>query len=369
MTNMKLVLFFVFVIVIQISFVKSNYHLWQRWKHEFGKRYDTDENNQRYTTWKKNLEFVEKHNEKFNSGETTYKMSMNGLADLTQNEFKTMLMEYSSSFAQLRNSSLFKSGFNNSVPDILDWRSEGYVTPVKNQGQIGSCYSFSAVEAVEGQYFKQTGILVSLSEQQIVDCDQGGDGGIPYKVYEYIQRVGGVQTEQDYPYVAKVQKCKFDKSKAYAAVSSYDLIRPRRDEDSLQTAIAQVGPISVSSIKIYQSFQFYHSGVYYEPKCDGLGQPGDGYHAMLATGYGSENGNDYWMVKNSWGTGWGENGYIKMIRNKNNNCGIASQATYPIMSAQQRALAIPETTTSGGNIQAWSMAALLISLVSASVFF
>lgn len=219
---------------------------------------------------------------------------------------------------------------NVNLPKSVDWRTKGAVTEVKDQGSCGSCWAFSTTGALEGQQFLKTGKLVSLSEQNLVDCtDADGDdkcsGRSRHDAIDWIKDHGGIETEQSYPYKAKGGSCKYNKKLSAATVHKSNDI-PRGDEKKLQEAIANSGPISVGIDYTGKSFKFYSSGIYYEPKCD----PNKLTHAVLAVGYGTdEHGKDYYIVKNSWGKKWGENGYIKMARNRNNNCGIASAAIYP----------------------------------------
>merc|ERR1719362_2512481 len=196
------------------------------------------------------------------------------------------------------------------VNPSVDWVKEGYVTGVKNQAQCGSCWAFSATGSLEGQHFKKTGKLVSLSEQNLVDCEKqdfGCMGGLMAHAFAYIEKNNGIDTESSYPYTAKTgKKCLFKPKDVGATLQSYKTI-PTGKEDELQKAVASVGPVSVAIDASQRSFHFYKKGVYYEPDCSSIRLD----HGVLAVGYGTDTGKDYWMVKNSWGTTWGMEGYIQ----------------------------------------------------------
>jgi C1A family cysteine protease len=214
------------------------------------------------------------------------------------------------------------------LPAAVDWVAAGAVTPVKDQGQCGSCWSFSTTGALEGANYIKTGKLVSLSEQQLVDCDtvsdQGCNGGFMDDAFAYVQK-NGITTEAAYPYKAVQGTCAIaGKTLAIAAGAVKGFVDvPSGDENALQAAVAQQ-PVSVAIQANQLAFQFYSSGVL----TGTCGKRLD--HGVLAVGYGVDGSTPYWKVKNSWGTGWGEGGYVRIQRGAD-KCGIADAASYPVM--------------------------------------
>lgn len=218
-------------------------------------------------------------------------------------------------------------------PFDLDWRSKGYVTPVKNQLSCGSCWSFSATGALEGALMKSSGKLVSLSEQNLVDCSRaygnmGCNGGLMDDAFKYVMENGGLDTEASYPYEGQDLECRYNATNSAVKVKSYvDVIAG--SEAALKKDCTNNGPISIAIDAGHRSFQFYSTGIYDEPECSSTQLD----HGVLLVGYGREGyfGDKYWLVKNSWSEHWGLAGYIKMTKDKNNQCGVASSASYPIV--------------------------------------
>ena len=283
----------------------------------------------RYNIFADNLDKINAHNR----GNSTYRLGINKFADLTSKEFKTI---YLSSIPSKPRPPMYLTQEYNfqdlEIPDSMDWRAEGLVTNVKDQGQCGSCWAFSAVATLEGQHAKNTGNLVSLSEQDIVDCVTncyGCNGGWPNVALEFIINNGsGLDTESSYPYTAMDGSCVFNVSDIGANLTGVVNITSKNVTE-LMEVLGTVGPISVA-IDASGDFQMYSSGIYTSTTCGN--DIDDLDHAVTAVGYGVDShGRKYYMIKNSWGDDWGMNGYIYFSRDIDNMCGIATDATYPLV--------------------------------------
>ncbi|KAK3034505.1 hypothetical protein RJ639_032494 [Escallonia herrerae] len=289
-----------------------------RFAHRHGKKYETVEEVQlRFSIFSENLKMIRSHNRKGLS----YRLAINQFADWTWEEFsKHRLGAAQNCSATLKGNHKLTDA---ALPELKDWREGGIVSPVKDQGHCGSCWTFSTTGALEAAYAQAFGKGISLSEQQLVDCARafnnfGCNGGLPSQAFEYVKSNGGLDTEEAYPYTGKDGECKF----------SSENVGVQGAEDELKHAVGVVRPVSVA-FQVVNGFRFYKEGVYTSDHCGKT--PMDVNHAVLAVGYGVENGVPYWLIKNSWGASWGDNGYFKMELGKN-MCGVATCASYPILA-------------------------------------
>ncbi|CAL8247779.1 unnamed protein product [Lota lota] len=305
---------------------------WEMWKKTHNKNYETEvEELGRRELWEFNLKMISIHNLEASMGLHTYRLSMNHLGDTTREERLQLLATMHIPSDLQREPSAFQGATSDPLPDSVDWRDKSFVTKVKDQYSCGSCWAFSAVGALEGQLAKTTGKLVDLSPQNLVDCsgsfgNHGCSGGSMHLAFSYIMANKGIDSEAAYPYHAKDQKCRYNVASRAANCSGYSIL-PQGSEEMLQRAVALVGPISAAIDASQPTFAFYNSGVYNEPRCTQKVN-----HGVLVVGYGTLEGQEYWLVKNSWGTYFGEKGYIRMSRNQGNQCGIAVYCSYPMMS-------------------------------------
>jgi C1A family cysteine protease len=300
----------------------------EEFKKKHGYQYDTEhEHRHRMKVFRNNVRYVNTRNR----ASLPYKMRINKFADRTDDELRVLRGKH---YTEGYNGGLpfpkeLKSGIQ-AIPDTIDWRIMGAVTPVKDQGICGSCWSFGTTGTIEGAYFVKHGTIVRLSEQNLIDCswgfgNNGCDGGEDFRAYQYIMKHGGIALEDAYgSYLQEDSFCHYDNTTIGAKILGYVNIT-QGDEEALRIAIATKGPISVSIDAAHKGFLFYSNGVFYDPECGNTPDALD--HSVLAVGYGTLNGQDYWLIKNSWSTYWGNDGYV-LISRKNNNCGVATAATY-----------------------------------------
>ena len=297
----------------------------------FEKKYmDFEEYENRFFIFKQNIKTIVDHNSNHNN----FTMSVNKFSDLTKEEFK---QRFSRDFKNLKKTDGCKSFLyetTSTLPASIDWVEKGAVTPVKDQGQCGSCWSFSTTGAIEGAWFIQTGKLLSLSEQQLMDCSKkygnmGCNGGLMDGAFDYVIDNGGICAENAYPYTEKssvLGTCKT--CNKIVTISDCKDVTPS-DQLALKSAVA-LGPVSIAIEADAAIFQSYSSGVITSSLC---GTNLD--HGVLIVGYGIENDIKYWLVKNSWGPSWGDNGFIKIERSESRSddgiCGIAMQPSFVVV--------------------------------------
>ncbi|XP_029403403.1 cathepsin 7-like isoform X1 [Mus pahari] len=302
---------------------------WEKWKKSYEKTYSPEEEKQRRALWEENVKMVKQHIVENGLWMNNFTIEMNEFGDMTGEEIR--LMTESSSLTLSHGKRIQKR--NPKIPKTLDWRKEGYVTPVRNQRACAACWAFAVVGSIEGQLFKKTGRLIPLSVQNLVDCSRsfgtiGCKGGSTFNAYQYVKNNGGLEAEATYPYEAKVSHCRYRPERSVVKITRLMVVP--RNEEALLNALVANGPIAIGIDAKHESFEKYTGGMYHEPNC----KRDSPNHSMLLVGFGYEGreseGRKYWLVKNSHGEQWGEKGYIKIPRGQN-YCGIANYAMYPAL--------------------------------------
>jgi C1A family cysteine protease len=311
---------------------------------QFMKRFEKsyrnkDEMNRAFANFRNSLQMIKLHN----SADQQSKLSLNEFADQSWEDFSVRLGTSSGGIQAPSVHTPVSSPAD--LPASVDWREKNLVVPVKNQGSCGSCWTFSTVVSLEGQHAKVSNNLVALSEQNLVDCVKnelvpgtnetccdGCNGGLMNVAFQYMldHQDSGDDSETSYPYEGKDGSCRYSKEKLGATFKSWTAI-PAKDENALLDAVANVGPISVG-VNADFGWQLYSGGVY--KGFLGLGcnsDPSKMNHGVAVVGYGTDNGQDYWIVRNSWGATWGESGYMRLARGTN-QCGVANEASYPTVA-------------------------------------
>nr|CAH8824643.1 unnamed protein product [Trichobilharzia regenti] len=311
----------------------NNNDLWIKWKLLHNKTYTTHkEYYEHYGNWQLNLLSIKEHNIKHKKGLELYATGLNQFSDLNWTRINEVYLTNLSKYSlkpKKKEMILLKYALNKStdIPSSWDWRTMGVVSGVKLQGECGACWAFSAAGALEGQLNNKTDHFIELSSQQLIDCSQsfgnhGCLGGDMNNAFRYVES-NGIQKEENYPYLNKEGRCQHTKSKSI--IHSKLIIEVKaNDEEELKTVLYEHGPVS-AGINVEQQFIRYKTGIYQSSSCSATNVN----HAVLIVGYGHENGIDYWIIKNSWGTTWGEDGYVRIRRNYNNMCGVATMASIP----------------------------------------
>lgn len=326
------IFFFSFLCLVQSSLIER----FDDWSKRFAIKFRDDRHYENtFLTWVSNNKYIEEVNAK----NLSYLLGHNQFSGMNSDEFQTYLGlsgELKVSYQQRQYEVLVDSL---ELPPSVDWTKTGAVTPVKNQGQCGSCWSFSTTGALEGAYFNKYGTLLSFSEQQLVDCDtlrnggkdHGCKGGLMDNAFSWISKNGGLCVESEYPYVSGTTTTGGTCQETCSVISNskivdYVDVTPSSDE-AMMNALAK-RPISIAIEADQKDFQLYKTGVF----TGACGVKLD--HGVLLVGYGNEFSDDFYLIKNSWGNSWGDAGYIKLGRGKQYNggdgqCGLLLQGSYP----------------------------------------
>ena len=290
------------------------------WMRSTNNLYTGEEYHIRLGIFLTNKRMVEEHNR----GSYTFRVGLNKFSAMTPAEYRCLLgrrMTTKIHYPTRRHNGPF------TAPDSKDWRESGIVNEIKDQGNCGSCWAFGTVQACESAYALAYGKLNRCSEQNLVDCAkyglcEGCDGGVEVDALDYIEKKQKykLMSEEDYPYTAVTgTKCLYEPSKAINEISGYQHAFIG-NEDEVKTLVGTKGVCVAAMDAGKWSFTAYTGGIYYEKACSTYTLD----HSVGLIGYGTENGNDYWLCRNSWGKGWGEAGYFRIARNKNNHCGICT---------------------------------------------
>ncbi|KAJ5077270.1 hypothetical protein M0811_00590 [Anaeramoeba ignava] len=307
--------------------------LFESFMKKYSKNYESvDEFTKRKAIFYENYQYIEDFNQK----NSHMQLAINHFADMTLDEFRKYMLipkEIAAKQKEFPMETYQPQMKFSDLPTEFSWLDYGAVSPVKDQAVCGSCWAFSTVGAIEGQYFLATGELKLFSEQNVIDCSwnathpsYGCDGSIQAFAYEAIKGMGGIELESDYPYLGITGYCGFSQEKRAAAIQSYYNIT--NSEEAVKEALYNMGPLAISYDAGHLSMVYYSSGVYSDKNCSSTNLD----HSVLLVGWGDYpgTGEPYWLIKNSWSTHWGDNGYFYISR-KNNMCGVTTQASFPVL--------------------------------------
>jgi len=304
------------------------YQMFQQWFSDHGKVYETmDELNERFVNFKETVKRVNTNNAYTEMRGSGAMFGLNKFSDMTPDEFaeKVLMEPFTPVGPEIKQKNMILPRVGS--PDTFDWRTKGAVTAVKDQGQCGSCWAFSVTENIESVWILAKGLTNStippLAPQQIVDCDTsdlGCSGGNPPTAYDYVQSAGGLDDEKDYPYTAEDGTCAFKSSAVVAKITGYKYATDG-DEGTMKDNLASWAPLSICVDARY--WQDYTSGIMTEWQCDWIVQLD---HCVQAVGYDTSASTPFWIVRNSWGTDWGEDGYIR-LEYGTNTCGLTQEST------------------------------------------
>jgi C1A family cysteine protease len=316
-----------------VGFTNDFLNQFSDFKSRFNKTYESEEAEGKALLNIANLlPKIQEHNDNYNSGSSSFQLGIWEYSDMSADDISENMTGFVS---KPKEKTVFKNDYPADVPPYVNYTQAGLVSRIMNQGICGGCWAFSAIGAWEGQIAKKTGQLVKLSEQNLIDCNKdqeqgnwGCGGGDMKTVYEFIKGKGhGINSAQSYRYKGQDNyACAYNPQKSVATIEDYVEVETG-NETLLMQALAHVGPLAIAVDASSDTFQNYHGGVYNDPACSTKIN-----HAVVLVGYGIDHiGGEYWLVRNSWGPSYGENGYIRIARNRGNLCGVASEISYPLV--------------------------------------
>ena len=331
MNKALLVLLFALV-ACEVDYESLVFKHFQKFIKKYNKRYESmNEYLARFNVFRHNLY------QTLQNGKQNHRTGITQFSDLTQQEFAKTYLNLEFPATALLNLYPVQAKHSNAAPDAFDWRDKGVVSDVKDQGSCGSCWAFSTVGNLEGLYALEKGVVKTLSEQLLVDCDtsdSGCNGGLMELSFTWLKKNGGIMTDTDYKYTGRKSICKQDKTKfvdmtvtGYVKLGSSSSTWSPVDEDEIKEFLVETGPLAIALNAT--PLQTYTGGILdlNKSECN----PDGMNHAVTLVGYGTEEGLDFWIVKNSWGKAWGEKGYFRIARGKG-TCGINQYITTATVS-------------------------------------